>query len=64
MTDTDDLGRLERRLRKRRRALERTNPLNDPDGYRGRFREVIGLEAQVRDARHDPTDAPGTGSGR
>lgn len=58
MTD-DDLRRLQRRLRKRKRALERSNPLNDLDGYRGRFREVVALQAAVRDARGQATEEPG-----
>lgn len=46
-----EVRRLADRLRRRKRALERRNPLNDLDGYRDRFREVVALEARLRDLR-------------
>ena len=42
------------RLRRRKRALERRNPLNDLDGYRERFRELVALEAELRRLREAP----------
>ncbi|HEX9889242.1 MAG TPA: hypothetical protein VGA69_07165 [Nitriliruptorales bacterium] len=63
MTERHDLDaaarRVADRLKRRKRALERRNPLNDLDGYRERFREVVALEAELRDltaGRRGPPD--------
>jgi hypothetical protein len=53
VTDEREIRRLEDRLRRRKRALERRNPLNDLDAYRERFREVIAMEARLRDLKSD-----------
>ncbi|MFN2556706.1 MAG: DNA primase [Nitriliruptorales bacterium] len=45
------LNRLERAITARKRQLERMNPVADPDAYRQRFEELIGLEARRRELR-------------
>ena len=43
------LAALDGRLRRRKRRLERMNPLDDPEAYAARLREVVALEARRRD---------------
>lgn len=42
-----DRRALESRLRRRKRRLERLNPLDEPERYREAFVEVIDLEAAL-----------------
>lgn len=46
-----EVRRLADRVRRRKRALERLNPLNDLAAYRERFREVVSMEARLRDLK-------------
>lgn len=48
MSPTPDRRALEARLRRRKRRLERINPLDHPERYREAFVEVIDLEAALR----------------
>lgn len=48
---------VEARLRRRKRRLERLNPVEEPERYRQAFLEVIDLEA----ALHRPAGAGPTG---
>lgn len=45
------LASLERRLRREKAALERVNPLAEPERYAEDFTRVIELEASRRDLR-------------
>ena len=47
------LRRVEREISERKADLERMNPTVDPDEYRARFEELIGLEARRRDLNQD-----------
>lgn len=55
MSPEPDRRALESRLRRRKRRLERINPLEQPERYRDAFIEVIDLEA----ALHRPDGSDG-----
>lgn len=50
-TLTRKIRLLERRLRQKRRELERVNPVDDPGRYRAMFEQVAALEARRRTLR-------------
>lgn len=51
------LRALERRLRREKRAVERLNPLEEPERYAEGLRQVIDLEAERRELRRALGDA-------
>lgn len=57
------LSSLERRLRREKAALERLNPLSEPERYAEDFARVIELEASRRDLRTSLGAADDEGEG-
>lgn len=57
MSPASDPRAIESRLRRRKRRLERLNPVEEPERYREAFLEVVDLEA----ALHRPERADGRG---
>ncbi|MDX1657775.1 MAG: hypothetical protein R3343_03040 [Nitriliruptorales bacterium] len=57
-TDDDGLtlAALDGRLRRRKRRLERMNPLDDPEAYTARLREVVALEVRRRERAEQEAD--------
>lgn len=46
-----DPGTLQAEIRRRRRALQARNPLHDREGWLSEFRELVTLQARLRDVR-------------